>query len=98
MIGSGCIVDIPFVYDRKSEMKNCPAAGIGFNPDSSTMSLDDGARNRQADAHSLALGGDERLEKLFGDFGRDPRTAVGHADPDVTVIGRDDRNDEFARL
>src|SRR5450830_580174 len=98
MIGSGCIVDISFVYDRKCEKENCPAGGIGLDPDPSAMRLYDGARNRQADAHSLTFSGDERLEKLLGNLGRDPRTAGGHADPDMTVAGRNDRDDEIARL
>ena len=34
------------------------------------MGLDDGTRNRQADTHSLRLGGHERLEQMGTDFCR----------------------------
>src|SRR5450759_5230681 len=98
MIGSGCIVDVSLVYDRKSEMEYCSAGRIGFHPDSSIMRLDDGARNRQTDAHAVTFGGDEWLKQLLGDLWRDSRTAVGHADPDQAVVRRCDRNDEVARL
>src|SRR5664280_2738956 len=98
MIGSGCIVDVSFVYDRKSEMEYCSASGIGLHPDSSVMRLDDGARNRQTDAHALTLGRYERLEQLLGDLGRNSRTAVGYADPDQTAVRRRDGDDELARL
>src|ERR1700690_1990371 len=98
MIGSGCIVDVPLVYDRKSEMEYCSAGGIGFHPDSSIMRLDDGARNRQADAHAVTLGRDERLKQLPGAVGRDSSTAVGHADPDQAAVRSGDGDDEVARL
>src|ERR1017187_10704028 len=98
MIGSGCIVDVSLVYDRKSEMKYCSAGRIGFHPDSSVMRLDDGARNRQADAHALTLGRDERLKQLLGDLGCYPRAAVGYADFDQAVARRRDGDDEVAPL
>ena len=54
--------------------KIVPPPGLGSDPDASAMRLDDGARDRQADAHALALGGDERLEQLLGDLRRDARS------------------------
>ena len=44
------------------------------------MRLHDGARDRQADAHAVAFGGDERLEQLRGDLRRDAGSAIGDAD------------------
>ena len=46
------------------------------------MRLDDGAGDRQADAHARALGGHKRLEQLRADFRRDSGAGIGDADLD----------------
>jgi hypothetical protein len=48
------------------------------SPDSPTMSFDDRLTNRQADAHPLFLGRDERLEEPAHDFRRQSRSSIGH--------------------
>ncbi len=60
------------------------------------MRLDDGARDRQADAHALTLGGDERLEQLRADLRRDAGPGIGNADLDHIVRRRRRGDDEFA--
>ena len=62
-------------------MKDRAARRVRLDPNAAAMRLDDGARNRQADAHALPLGGDKWLEQLLGDFRRDAGAGVGHADP-----------------
>ena len=46
------------------------------------MVFDDGAAEREADAHAVALGAHEGLEEPFNDVLRQARSGVGHADPD----------------
>src|SRR3954462_9121706 len=79
MIASRCIVDISLVDGGQSEMKGRSAGRIWFEPDSSAMCLDDGARNRQADAHAVSFGGDKRLEHMLRYFRLDARAGIGDA-------------------
>ena len=58
------IADLLACDRGQGEGEHRSAAGIGADRDAAAMRLDDGARDRQADAHALPLGGDERLEQL----------------------------------
>src|SRR5262245_4070761 len=82
------IAEILLGHGPQRETEDRAAAGVGFHADLSAVGLDDGARDRQADAHAVALVGDERLEQLRRHFRRDPRAAVGDADRDHTVLSR----------
>jgi hypothetical protein len=44
------------------------------------MPLDDGARNRQTDAHAVLLRRDERLKQLVSDIRCNARAGVGDLD------------------
>src|SRR5262245_24902224 len=82
--------------DRKAE--DCAAIGVGFHPDSTPMSLNDRARNRQPDSHALRLGRNKRLEQLSGNLGRNAGTGVGHADHQHVVVDRVGGEDQLALL
>src|SRR6516165_3951905 len=83
---SGGIAEILPVRGPQREAKDRSTAGIGFHGDLSTVGLDNGAADRQADTHAMALVGDEGLEELRHQFRRDPGPGVGHADRDHIVI------------
>ena len=51
------------VTARSVKRKIVPPRRIGLRADLSAMGLDNGAGDRQADAHAVALGGDKRLEQ-----------------------------------
>src|SRR5262245_61445739 len=48
----------------QGKAKNCSADGIGLYRDASTVSLDNGATDGQADPHALRLARDKRLKQL----------------------------------
>ena len=60
------------------------------------MGLDDGAGNRQADAHAVALVGDEGLEQMSRYVRRNPRAGVSNADGEHAVLVGGGRNRELA--
>src|SRR6516164_3701744 len=68
------------------EAKNRSTRGIGLRRDLSAVSLDDGAADRQADTHAVALVGDKGLEELRHQFLRGPGPGVGHADGDHIIV------------
>src|SRR5499427_4272439 len=80
------------------EPKDRSAGGIGLHRDVSAVGLDNGAADRQADTHAVALVGDEGLEELRHQFRRDPGAGVGHADGDHIVVADGGGNDELASL
>src|SRR5262249_24827357 len=61
---SGGIAEILPGRGPQREAKDRSTAGIGFHCDLSTVGLDNGAADRQADTHAVALVGDEGLEEL----------------------------------
>src|SRR5260221_2659761 len=95
---SGGIAEILPPRGPQREAKDRPAAGIGLHRDLSTVGLDNGAADRQADTHAVALVGDKGLEELRHQFRRDPGAGVGHADGDHIVVAGCGGNDEFASL
>src|SRR5262245_28879210 len=95
---SGGIVEILPGRGPYGELKDRSAGGIGLHRDLPAVRLDNGAADRQADAHAVALVGDEGLEELRHQFRRDPGAGVGHADGDHIVIAGHGGNDEFASL
>src|SRR6516165_7349281 len=80
------------------EAKDRSTAGIGLHHDLSTVGLDNGAADRQADTHAVALVGDKGLEELRHQFRRDPGPGVGDADGDHVVLTGRGGNDELASL
>src|SRR6266508_2275926 len=82
----------------QGEAKDRSAGGVGLHHDLSTVGLDNGAADRQADTHALALVGDKGLEELRSQFRCDARPGIGHADGDhIVIVGRGGNN-ELARL
>src|SRR5262245_15746374 len=79
------IAEVLLGYGPQGEAKDRPAAGIGLHADLPAVGLDDGAGDRQADAHAMGLVGNEGLEQLRHDLGRDSRTGIGDADGDHPV-------------
>lgn len=67
-----------------------PPPGVGSThsrpPWASMMS---GARDRQANAHAVPLGGHERGEEIVGDLGCDPRARVGDGHQRLVVQAAD---------
>src|SRR6516164_9645685 len=80
------------------EAKDRSAVGIGLHNDLSAVGLDNGAADRQADTHAVALVGDKGLEELRHQFLRDPGPRVGNADGDHVVVAGSGGNDELASL
>src|SRR6266516_4465268 len=92
------IADFLFADRAKREVENRTSLRVGLQPDLPAVRLDDRPRDRKADAHSLALGGDEWLEQLRRDFLGNSRPGVGNADRDHVVIGRAGGNDQLAAM
>src|SRR4051812_40380300 len=84
----GCISEILIADPRHSEAKYRAASGVWFHHDPPAMALDDGARDRQADTHAIALGRYEGLKQLLGDFRRNARAFVGNVDFHNVVLTR----------
>src|SRR5262249_30362991 len=81
---------------RKAEHRT--ASGIWPRRDRTAMGLHDRARDRQTDAHAVALRGDERLEKLGADLRRDAGSSVGNGNFDHVLGRQRGGDDEFATL
>src|SRR5580692_531464 len=94
--GSDDIAGFLLGQDRQREREYRAAAGIGPRHDRAAVRLDDGARDRQTDAHALSLGRDERLKQLRADLGRDSRPGIGNADFDHIFAHRQSGDDQFA--
>src|SRR5215468_3582191 len=80
------------------EAKDRSTVGIGLRRDLSAVGLDNGAADRQADTHAVALVGDKGLEELRHQFLRDPGPGVGHADGNHVVVAGCGGNNELASL
>src|SRR6516225_3059736 len=95
---SGGIAEILPARGPHGEPKDRSASGIGLHRDLSAVGLDNGAADRQADTHAVALVGDEGLEELRHQFRPDSQPGVTHAaGAHVAFVGRRG-NDEFACL
>src|SRR5262245_9381756 len=81
------IVDYLTGNGAQREPEDRAAAWIGLATDLPAMGLDDGTGNRQADAHAMRLGGDERLKELGCHLWRHSNAGVGNADGDHSVSG-----------
>src|SRR6516225_6063488 len=95
---SGGIAEILPAGGPHRKPKARSADGIGLHPDLSAVGLDNGAADRQADTHAVALVGDKGLEELRHQFLRDPGPGVGNADGDHIVVAGGGGNDELASL
>src|SRR5262245_47034070 len=82
------IAEILLGHGPQRETEDRAAAGVGFHADLSTVGLDDGARDRQADAHAVALVGDEGLAQLRRHFRCNPGAGIGDANRDHAVLSR----------
>src|SRR5262245_66019037 len=79
---SAGIAEILSGRGSQREAKDRSTAGIGLHRDLSTVGLDNGAANRQADTHAVALVGDKGLEELQHQLRRDAGAGLRHADDD----------------
>src|SRR6516162_2849646 len=95
---SGGIAKILLARGPYGEPKDRSTVGIGLHRDLSAVGLDNGAADRQADPHSVALIGDKGLEELRHQVLRDPGPRVGHADGDHLAVAGSRGNDELASL
>src|SRR6266545_7788360 len=95
---SGGIAEILPGGGAQREAKDRSTAGIRLHRDLSAVGLDNGAADRQADPHAVALVGDKGLEELRHQFRRDPGPGVGHADGDHLVVAGRGGDDELASL
>src|SRR3990167_2718209 len=96
-MASAGIGSLLFADGAEREAEDRSAARVRFDPDSTAMGVDDRPRDRQADAHSLPLGGDEGLEQLAGNLGCDPRSSIGDAHLDHVVVDEAGADQEFPR-
>src|SRR3546814_14253675 len=71
------------------------AAGRRIDPDLPAVRFDDGARDRQAHAHTGPLRRNEGLKQLPGNSGSDARAVVRDTDPGQVGVGLD-RDGQFA--
>src|SRR5262245_38337930 len=93
---SGGIAEILPARGPYGEPKDRSAAGIGLHRDLPAVGLDNGAADRQADTHAVALVGDKGLEELRHQLRRDPGPRVGHADGYHIVVTGCSGDDELA--
>src|SRR5262245_56515448 len=84
-MGSSAMVGLR-LDSPKCEVERGPAAGIGLSPDASAMRFDDRPRDRKADPHPLALGREERLEKLRLGALLEAGTGIGDGDLQHVVL------------
>src|SRR6476659_571837 len=92
------IADLLLGHRPQREAKGRAAGGVGARSNLSAMGLDNGAGNRQADAHAVAFVGDEGLEQMSRYVRRNPRAGVRDADSEHTVLVGGGRNRELAPL
>src|SRR6516225_4320226 len=95
---SGGIAEILPAGGPYGEPEDRSAARIGLHRDLSAVRLDNGAADRQADTHAVALVGDKGLEELRHQFRRDPGPGVGHADRAHIVVAGCRGDTELASL
>src|ERR1700733_7065579 len=58
-------LDRTFAVGGHGELENGPARQIGAGPQSAAMRLNDRTADRQADAQTIGLGGEERVEQAL---------------------------------
>src|SRR3954468_6008622 len=92
------IADLLLGHRPQREAKGRAAGGVGARSNLSAMGLDNGAGNRQADAHAVAFVGNEGLEQMSRYVRRNPRAGVRDADSEHTVLVGGGRNRELAPL
>src|SRR6476661_8656445 len=90
------IADLLLGHRPQREAKGRAAGGVGARSNLSTMGLDNGAGNRQADAQALAFVGDEGLEQMSRYVRRNPRAGVRDADSEHAILVGGGRNRELA--
>src|SRR5208282_2753979 len=77
-IGGLSGIDRAFSRCGKREAEGRAPSRVRLRPDFSAMRFDNGAADRQTDAHAVRLRCDERLEQLGGDFLGYARPRIGH--------------------
>src|ERR1700730_5574881 len=90
------IAQILRAYAPQREAKDGPAGRIALRTDLSAVGLYNGAGDRQAHAHAVALGGDEGLKQLRRHFRCYPAAGVRHADGDHVVVSLGRKYDELS--
>src|SRR5579864_2319693 len=84
------------VVRRNIEAKNRAAAGIGFQPQTPSVSLDDTATYAQSHAHAIGLIRYKWLEQSVAHILRYARTGVGNGNLQQIRPGPADSNDQLA--
>src|SRR5262245_28250990 len=86
------IAELLLGHASEGEAENRAAARVWLRPDAPAMGFDDGATDREADAHTIAFRGHKRLKQLLHHVGPDAAAGIRHADRDDTIAGagRDD--------
>src|SRR5262249_60753163 len=92
------INQILLIHRAQREAKDGAAAGIGLGADPAAMRLDDGARDRKADAHTVRLAGDERLKQLRRNILGYARTGIGDYDGDHVIGSARTRDRQLTAL
>src|SRR5262245_28527991 len=82
------IAEILLGHGPQRETEDRAAAGVGLHADLSAVGLDDGARDRHAGGHAVALVGDEQREQLRRHLRCDPGAGIGDANRDHAVLSR----------
>src|SRR5262245_14461747 len=82
------IVEFLLGHTAKSEPKDGSPGGIGFAVDLPAVTFNDRARDRQPDAHAMALRCNKGMKKLRSNFGRYANSSIRHADGNHAVSGR----------
>src|SRR5579871_5903136 len=83
------------VGKRNRELKDGAAAAVGTGRDTAAMRLYDGSANRETDAHSVGLAGDERLKQVLCDLGTDTSAGI-HDREQCNVVASHHRDGEVA--
>src|SRR5262245_38562402 len=92
------IAEVLLCHGPQREAKDRSATRILLHGDPPAVGFDDGAGDRQADAHAMALVGDKGLEELGHHLRGNPGAGIGHADGDHVVVGGCGCNHELAPL
>ena len=73
---SGLVARSRVLIVRNGECKRSSRAIVRHRPQTAMMTFDNGTTNGEADPHTTALGGVERLEELVRDFGFETYSAI----------------------
>src|SRR5690554_1365207 len=85
-------------HGGKCDKKACTASLCGFGTNLAVVGINDGAADRQADAHAFGFRANEGHEKLACDLGVEPRSAIGYAELYHTLLGLAAGDHEFTLL